>query len=131
MIIINKTSLTFLNFMDSEEVDRAVRVAGTRLNEDWILSYDTKKEIVYHSTTEIDKAIVQLNSYNDKFNEIYAENEDIHDCLDNGIVEEITLKIIKLLWPHAEFNKYFMSLYDYLEMRLILRYNTLKIRNGS
>ena len=127
MIIIDKSNLTFLNFMDTEEVKRAVKVAGTRLNEDWILSYDTKKEIVYHSTSEIDKAIGQLNSYyNDTFNKIYAENEDIHDCLDNGIVEEITLKIMELLCPHSEFNKYFMSLQIYLEMRLVLRYNASK-----
>ncbi len=127
MITIDKSNLEFKNFMDTEEVERAVKVSGTSLNEDFILSYDTKEAVVYHSTKEINKAMTRLSSgYIKEFNRLYAINQDIHDCIDGGLIDNITQAVMIEVCPASMHLKYFLSLQDYVEEVMVSNYNELQ-----
>jgi hypothetical protein len=115
--------------MDVESVTKAVLRSGTQLNDDWVLSYDTKEDIIYHSTKEINKAIERLpKSYASIFNRLYAENEDIHDCIDEGLVDTITSEVMREVCPHSQPNKYFLTLQDYVEDVFVNNYNKLTVK---
>lgn len=122
MIQIEKVHLGLPPY-ETNVVEQDLKDMGIVLNNDYVLCYDTAENVVYHSTQEIDKAITRLPQLMvEEFYKVYAENSDIHDCIESDIVDKLTQATMMEVCPHSSHLKYFLTLQDYVEEALTNSY---------
>lgn len=104
----------------SDHVNEMVQ-SLVEVSEPHILSYDTKDDIVYHTEKEILNALNNVNdSIISNYRQKYINSEDTSEA--RGELETLVNSVKEELNDSS--NRYFMSLYDFIENKLISQINS-------